>query len=191
MFSSCKQVDQYVLQMLPSESFEQIMAWVKYLPFFINIVNRLFNYLRCLLGRSALVLTVSDVITPEALQALNTLRGITVCCMEWGEDISYLMAAFLWLPICQRNIFNSFSPNSPSTRDILLCLCLITIPFEHMVSVIGFTTLKRLNIIVSHQQIPVFNDFNSVGARKTSKCLLLMLVCWFCIPVILVALAEA
>ena len=195
MFSSCKQVDQYVLQMVPSESIEQIIAWVKYLPLFIKTANSLLNYLRilwrCLLGRSVLVLNVSDVITPEALQALNILRGLEVCCMEWGEDISYLIAAFLWLPICQRNIFNSFSPDSPSTTDVLICLFLITVPFEHIVSVIGITALKRSNIIVSHQHIPLFNEFNSVGARKTSKSLLYLLVCWLCMTVILIALGEA
>ena len=194
MFSSCKQLDQYMLQMLPSETFEQLMAWVKYLPCFINITTNFFKYCklvwRYLQGRSGPVSIVSsDDTTPQALQVLIQI-GWTICNMEWGEDISYLTAAFLWLPFCQRNIFNSISSDSPSTTYILTCL-LITIIFEHIVSVIGITLLRKLNIVVSHKNIPLLNDFNSVGASKTSKSLLFYLVCLLCTIVILVALGEA
>ena len=207
MFSVCNKYEHYAQQMVPSELIEQVMAWFRYMPavlifrkiLFRNI-RRGFGSFRNMLSRRSTVNPgvneVGEIINTETKEEKkNRIIAATMANMEWGEDISYLMAAFMMLPFSQQylsfsnsKIFNPIA--SPTVTDVVICLFLISFPFEHMVSTIGITALKMHNVEVTHQDVTVFNDCNTVNPVKTEKSQLFCLICFLCTVNIMIAMAE-
>ena len=200
MFSTCNKYDSYALQMIPSEMVEQIMAWVKYIPFFVLLKRRISLYFNNICSRRGRVDPTNNagggITIPNELQMyLNRIRGMFMANMEWGEDISYMKAAFLTLPFSQQYISFSnsktFDPNtSPTTTNAAISLYLISLPIEHLLSAIGMTILRRYNITVSHHDVTVFNDCIAVKPVKTEKSKLFFLICVGSMTIIMIAMAE-
>ena len=78
----------------------------------------------------------------------------------------------------------------PSYMDVLICLFLIAFPYEHILSVIGVTTLRRYDISVSYYDIPVFNDCDRVNPKRTEKSKLMFLVMFGVLVIAMISLGE-
>ena len=203
--SVCNDYGQYSQQMVPSELMEQLMAWFRYLPPVILLRKSLFRGFRA--GSQSLrnVLSQSNMrrVNPGSLvnttetveENIKRIIAATMANMEWGEDISYMKAAFLTLPFSQQYISFSnsktFNPTtSPTTTNAAISLFFISLPIEHLLSAIGMTILRRYNITVSHHDITVFNDCSAVNPVKTEKSKLFFLTCLGSMGVIMIAMAE-
>ena len=101
MFSVCNDYGQYSQQMVPSEVLEQLMAWGRYLPAVIIFRKSIFRSCQSImniLSRRSQVNPANQSggttnITETEETIINRIRGIAMANMEWGEDISYIMAA--------------------------------------------------------------------------------------------------
>ena len=84
------------------------MAWFKYLPTVLLFRNTLFTNMRRIIRRILCRRSTINPVVNEGREISNTteaeeekinrIRAATMANMECGEDISYLMAAFMMLP---------------------------------------------------------------------------------------------
>ena len=96
---------------------------------------------------------------------MNAHIGTVIAAKEMGEDLSYILGAFMMLPISQMNVFYSTqvpfdTARSPSYSDIAICLFGFSLLYEHFLSVLGAYLLSKQGVHIKASSIPYFNELS-------------------------------
>ncbi len=129
------------------------------------------------------------------IKTVNSQIGVVIAAKEMGEDVSYILAAAMILPVTQIYVIYSSrytfdQLRNPTYTDIAICLFGFTLVYEHALSVLGAYLLYKQGVHVEASNIPLFNDCNTYGATRTNWRTVIMMIGTFSNYIMLVAAAA-